>query len=152
MKKTLIIFFFVGLSSMASAQFIARLEMKEHVEGICNDKEVYALFSGFKGQVPPVCSVSNEEILKRLNAEVTFLQDKPKYKGEGIVGILINCKGQVVQCQIDNKTKSPELDKQIEAIFKTLTEWKVGTLDGNGVDTSELFSFKIKKGKFVSVN
>ena len=87
--------------------------------------------------------------MKRLNAEVKFLKSNPKFKGKGIVGIIINCKGKVVQCRMDNKTKSKELDDQIVAVFNSFGEWKAGTLNGKEVDSSELFSFKIKKGQIV---
>ncbi|HCZ35027.1 MAG TPA: hypothetical protein DHV26_03785, partial [Cytophagales bacterium] len=60
----------------------------------------------------------------------------------------INCKGQVVQCKMDNKTKSADLDKQIELVFNSLGQWTAGKLDSKEVDTSKLFSFKIKKGQF----
>ena len=43
--------------------------------------------------------------------------------------------------------RSPELDKQIEGVFKTLGEWKPGKLKRKDVDTSRLFSFVIKDGK-----
>lgn len=137
---------FCGLS--ASAQFIARLEVKEDIPGICDKKEVYALFPGFKGQEEAVCPITKDQILEKLNSEVAFLKDNAKYKDKGMMGLIINCKGEVVQCKIDNKTKSAELDKQIEAIFNSLGSWKAGKLDGKEVDTSKLYSFKIKSGKF----
>ena len=48
---------------------------------------------------------------------------------------------------MDKKTKSEELDKQIEQVFKSLGEWKAGKLNGKPVDTSNLFSFTITNGK-----
>ena len=48
---------------------------------------------------------------------------------------------------MDNETKNPELDKQIEAVFNSLGEWKAGKLNGKEVDSSILYSFKIKKGE-----
>ena len=59
-------------------------------------------------------------------------KSNPKYKGKGMLGIILNCKGKVVQCKMDNKTKSPELDKQIESVFNSLGEWKAGELNGKG--------------------
>ena len=148
MKKALSVLFIFTVVLSASAQFVAKLELKEDIAGICDKNEVYALFPGFKGQVAAVCPVTKEEILKRLNTEVTFLKEHPKYKDKGMMGMIINCKGEVVQCKMDNKTKNPELDKQIEAVFNSLGSWKPGTLNGTEVDTSQLFSFKIKNGKF----
>ena len=149
MYKLLPTLLFVIIGYSSSAQFIARVEMKEAIPGICNKDEVYALFNSFRGQGEPVCPITKEEILKRLNAEVSFLKDKPKYKDKGMVGLIINCKAEVIQCKMDGKTKSTELDKQIEAVFNSLGVWKEGRLNGAAVDASVLFSFKIKKGVFV---
>lgn len=147
MKKTILtlIIGFIGLS--ASAQFVAIMEIKEDIPGICDSNEVYALFPSFKGQEEAICPVSKEEILKRLNAEVQFIKDNPKFKGKGMIGLIINCKGEVVQCKMDNKTESAELDKQIEEVFNSLGDWKAGKLNGRNVDSSKLYGFKIKKGK-----
>jgi hypothetical protein len=149
MKKVVLITLFTTITVINQAQLIARVEMKEDIPGICNKDHVYSLFNGFKGQVEPVCPLSKDEILKRLNTEVTFLKDQPKYKDKGMIGMYINCKGEVLQCRMDLKTKNPELDKQIEAVFSSLGKWSAGKLDGKEVDHRELFSFKIKKGIIV---
>lgn len=149
MKRTSLITTFLFLGLTASAQLIVRVEMKEDIPGICNKNEVYALFPGFKGQEEATCPLSKPEILKRLNEEVAFLKLNPKFSGKGMIGLFINCEGEVVQCEMDNKTKSEELDKEIEAVFNSLGEWKSGKLDGKVVDSHVLFSFSIKKGKIV---
>ena len=131
----------------SSAQFVAMMQVTEPIPGLCNDKQVYVLFPTFKGQQEAVCPLSKEIILQRLNSEVQFLLDNPEYDDKGMVGLVINCKGQVVQCKMDNKTKSPELDKQIEAVFNSLGEWKPGKLKRRHVDTSKLYSFVIRDGK-----
>lgn len=132
----------------ASAQFVAKMEVKEPIEGICNEKEVYALLP-FDGQEKAISPIAASDIQKRLNSEVQFLKENPKYKGKGMIGLIINCNGEVVQCKMDIKTKSEELDTQIEAVFDSLGEWKAGKLNGQKVDSSVLYSFKIKKGKIV---
>lgn len=147
MKKTIYtaLLSLVGLN--LNAQFVATVEIKEPIEGICNDKEVYALFPMLDGQVEAVCPLTDDEIVKRLNAEVQFLKDNPKFKGEGMVSVMINCKGEVVQCKIDNETSSSELDEQIVAVFKTINEgWKAGKLNKKSVDSMLLYSFTVKKG------
>jgi len=148
MKKTFLILLTSVFGLTASAQFVARMEVKEDIPGICDKNEVYALFPSLKGQVEAVCPLSKDEILQKLNADVSFLKDNPHYKGNGMIGLVINCKGEVVQCKMDNKTKIIELDKQIEAVFNSLGSWQAGKLNGKEVDTSRLFSFKIKNGKF----
>lgn len=145
MKKILILF--MGLyAGTAFSQLVARLELKENIEGICNSKEVYALFSGFKGQVNPVPPISKDEIKNKLQSEVSFIKDNPKFKGKLMIHCLMNCKGEMVQCTVDNKSGNDELDKQVLAVFATLKQWTPGTLDGKAVDTSELFSIQVKKG------
>lgn len=147
MKNLLLSFLILLFSINLKAQFIAKLEVKEPIEGVCDQNEVYSLFPSFDGQVEAVCPISEDEILDRLNKEVTFLKENPKFKGKGMIGLIINCKGEVVKCEMDNKTSSKELDKQIEDVFNSLGKWKAGTLNGKKVDSSMLFSFKIKKGK-----
>jgi len=148
MKKTLLLLFvsFIGLT--ASAQFEARMQITEDIPGICDKHNVYVLFTSFKGQIKAVCPVSKDSILKRLNTEVLFLKKNPKYNDNGMVGLITNCKGEVVQCSMDNKTKKHELDIQIVAVFNSLGSWKAGKLNGNEVDSSSLFSFKIINSLF----
>ncbi len=148
MKITFLILFTSVICVTTSAQFVAKMEVKEPIPGVCNDKEVYVMFPSFKGQEQAVCPVSKDSILKRLNAEIPFLKDHPGYNDKAMIGLVINCKNQVVQCKMDNKTKSTDLDKQIELVFNSLGEWKAGKLNGKPVDTSNLFSFKIINGLF----
>lgn len=131
----------------ASAQFVAKMEAKEPIAGVCDMKNIIVPFPGFKGQDPAVAPLSRKEIENRLNAEVTFLAQNPNYNDKGMIGLIVNCKGKLVQCKMDNKTQSEELDKQIEAVFNSLTEWKPGKLNKKPVDTSNLFSFTITNGK-----
>jgi hypothetical protein len=64
-----------------------------------------------------------------------------------MVNLIVNCKGELVRCVIDNKTKNPELDSQIVAVFSELKVWTAGKINNNSVDTSLLYSFVIKNGK-----
>ena len=131
----------------SSAQFVAKMEAKEPIPGVCNIKNILVIFPNFKGQEVAVAPINEKEIEKRLNAEVKFLAENPTYSDKGMMGLVVNCKGKVVQCKMDNKTKSEELDKQIEAVFNSLGDWKPGKLNGKKVDTSNLFSFIIENGK-----
>jgi len=54
---------------------------------------------------------------------------------------------ELVRYEIDNKTKSPELDNQIVAVFAELKTWTAGKINDKAVDTSVLYSFKINNGK-----
>ena len=146
MRQLAITVLMLAAYSTISAQFVAKMEVKEPIEGLCDANEVYALLP-FQGQEEAVCSLTKEQMLDRLNNEIQFLKDNPKYDDKGMMGLVINCKGEVVQSKMDNKTKSPELDKQMELVFNSLGSWKAGKLNDKEVDSSILFSFKIKNGK-----
>jgi hypothetical protein len=98
------------------------------------------------GQVKAQAPLTDDEIIKKLNAEVEFLKKNKDFKDEGMVNLIVNCKGEMVRCQISNKTKSDELDEQVVAVFSKMVNWKAGTLNGNPVDTSVLYSFKVENG------
>jgi TonB family protein len=78
---------------------------------------------------------------------VQFIRDNPKFKGELMINCIVNCKGELVQCRVDNKSGNDELDKQVLAVIKSMTKWTAGVLDGNTVDCSVLFDIHLKKGK-----
>jgi hypothetical protein len=147
MRSFYLLSLLIILHATASAQFVAKMEIKDSIPGLCDKNEVYALFPMFKGQEEAPCPMNNTEIQARLEEEVVFLKKNANYKDKGMVNIIINCKGEVVKCEMDNKTKSEELDKQIVDVFKTLGTWKPGKLNGKPVDSSRLWSFDIKKGK-----
>lgn len=146
MKKVFLTLVIASIGLSVSAQIVAIREIKEPIEGICNRKAVYALFPGLDGHEEAISPITKEEILKRLNSEIDFLKNNPKYKDKGMIGLIINCKGEVVDCEMDINTQSPELDKQIEEVFNSLGAWNPGRLFGKEVDSTVLFSFKIKKG------
>lgn len=143
MKKLLFIITILT-SSISQAQLVAKVEMKEKVEGICDYDNVYGLYNGWDGQVEPKCSVSKEEMQTQLN-QVQFLKDNPKFKGKGMVGVYINCKGEAIGWRI-SVTTNKELDQQLLAVFQSFNNWTVGTFNGKNVDCSELISYRIKKG------
>lgn len=151
MKK---IFFFLSSAMIygtSFSQFVARAEIKEDIPGICDKKNVYTLLAMLDGQKEAVAAVKDAAIEKMLADSVVYLKDKTDYNDKGMVSIIINCKGDVVKCEIDNKTKSPELDEQVVKVFKTVTFTKPGKLNGKSVDSLRLWSFEIKNGK-ITIN
>ncbi len=130
------------------SNMVARMEVKEPIEGVCDNSNVFVILPlQGNGQVKAKAPKTNEEIAQELNTEVTFLKDKPDYDDKGMVNLIINCKGELVRCQIDNKTKSPELDSQIVAVFAKMKTWTPGKINNTSVDTAVLYSFTIKNGK-----
>lgn len=144
MKNLISIISILTFSVSIQAQFVARVEMKYKVDGICDYDNVYGLFNGFDGQIVPECSVSNAGMQKQLN-QVQYLKDNPKFKGKGMVGVYINCEGEAIGWRVSVKTND-KLDQQLIEIFESFDEWTVGTLNKEAVDCSVLFSYKIKKG------
>lgn len=138
-----------GSSKKSSAKImVARMEVKEPIKGVCDNSNVLAILPiPGNGQIEAKAPKTKEEIIQELNSKVTFLKDKPDYKDKGMVNLIINCKGELVRCEMDNKTKSPELDKQIVAVFAEMKDWTPGMVNNNSVDTVVLYSFAIENGK-----
>jgi len=126
---------------------IATMQVDNPISGVCDNSNVIAIlpFPG-NGQIKAKAPFTDEEITKKLNAEVDFLKGSLGYNDKGMVNLIINCKGKMVSCKIDNKTRSPELDQQIVDIFSKMLDWKAGTVNGKPVDTVVLYSFKIENG------
>jgi hypothetical protein len=134
------------LSSMNN--MVAIMEVKEPIQGVCNNAYVIAILPlPGNGQISANAPKSDEEITKELNSKVSFLKDKPDYEDKGMVSLIINCKGELVKCEIDNKTKSPVLDNQIVAVFAEMKIWTPGKINNNPVDTVVLYSFTIVNGE-----
>ena len=144
MKILIISLSLLFISLNGYTQIIAELQLDEHVEGVCNIKHVYSLFPMFDEQDEAICPINKGELLALMNTDIKFLKENSKFKSKGMIGLLINCKGEVVQCEMDNKTKDEELDKQIESFLNSLGDWEAGKLDNQNVDSFKLISFKIK--------
>ncbi len=145
MKNLSLSILFVLTYFSVSAQIVATLKLDKPVEGICHHDSIFALLPMMEGQTVAVSPVSKDELLSKLN-ELTFLKNNPKHKGKGNIFLIINCKGEVVQYEVNGKTKSEELNAQIIALMKSLGKWKPGVLYGKNVDSAVIYSFKIKKG------
>tara|TARA_Y100000589_G_scaffold246893_1_gene234764 strand:+ start:85289 stop:85741 length:453 start_codon:yes stop_codon:yes gene_type:complete len=146
MKKIVFLLSVAFFSISLSAQIIAKVELKEPIEGLCNYQKVYAILPMMEKQKEAVPPVSKEKILQKLN-EVKFLKENPKHKGKGTIKLFINCKGEVVEYEITGKTKSKELDDQFVEVFKSLGIWTPAVFYDKKVDSIILLSFRIKKGK-----
>lgn len=129
---------------------LARMEVKQPIKGVCDNNNVIAILPlPNSNQTEAKAPKTDDEIQEELNEEVSFLKDKPAYADKGIIRLIVNCKGEMVQCQMDNKTQSPELDKQIVSVFAGLESWAPGQVNGKPVDTVVLYSFRIENGKIV---
>ena len=142
-----------GTSNSSFNNMVATVQVKEPMEGICDNSKVYAIlpFDG-NGQEEAEHAMSNEQLIKRLNEEVQFLSENSSFNSEGMINVWINCKGQLVKVETDKETGTPELDKQILSIFRTLEKWSPATMHGTPVDSMLIYSFEIKDGKFVKLD
>ena len=132
-------------SSLNNMVFI--MQVNEPIPGVCDNSKVYALFPlQGNGQVKAEPSMSKDDLQKQLNESVSYLKENPRSNEKGMVRVIINCKGEMVDCSIDNKTSSPELDEQILAVFSELKDWKAGTIHNKAVDSIVMYSFNIKNG------
>jgi len=131
-------------------QFVAKVQMDEEIEGICDNDNVYSIFPGMDNQVKAESPLSEKKLTKRVNEGCQFLKDNPNHKDEGMLNLYINCEGKVVKCELDGccETKDKELDAQIVAIFNSLGIWTPSKINGKPVDSMVLISFTIKKGQF----
>ncbi|MFN8275915.1 MAG: energy transducer TonB [Chitinophagales bacterium] len=130
-----------------AAQFVSRLDITDTIPGLCDKNEVYALFSAFKGQDQAKCPLTKAQIEARLNKEVSIIKEKRDLEEKGEVSLMINCKGEVIQCKIEKASKQPVLDQQVLAVFNSLGNWLPGKFNGREVDSAELYRFKVKGGK-----
>lgn len=135
-------------SSSSIKNMVARMEVKEPINGVCDNANVVVIlpFPG-NGQVKAIAPKTKEEIIQELILGVSFLKDKADYNDKGMVNLIINCEGELVRCEVGNKTKSPELDSQIQAVFATLKTWTAGKINDKSVDTVVMYSFTIENGK-----
>lgn len=124
------------------------MQVDEPIEGVCDNANVIAIlpFPG-NGQVKAKAPKTDETITAELNAKVSYLKDKPDYEDKGMVSLIVNCKGEMVQCKIDNETKNPTLDSEIVAVFADMKVWTAGTINKKPFDTVVLYSFTVKDGK-----
>lgn len=148
MKKIITLSFALILSSTAFSQMTAKVTLKEPLEGICDNDNIYSLMSYQEGQVEAKLSLSEAQIEQKLNKSLNFLKENPKFKGKGFVTIIINCKGEPLRVKAQLfKKRNKELEEELITYFKTLKEWKPGTYYNETVDSDRSFSFSIKKGK-----
>lgn len=129
---------------------VARMEVKEPIPGVCDNENVMALsLMSFldKNAIDAKCALSEAEMEKKLNDNIPFLKENPDFEGKGMVGMIVNCVGEVVQCKIDIVSGNVELDNQILKVFNTFTSWQAGSHYGKPVDSVQLFSYNIAEGK-----
>lgn len=94
-------------------------------------------------------------------AQAFLRQQKQAYAGSGYVTFrfVVDCAGhrqpQVQVLQTDAQYQRCHFDKDLVevlyAYFQTLTEWRVGSIQGKAVNYLAYLTFKLKDGKVVAV-
>ncbi|MFD0836433.1 hypothetical protein ACFQ0I_11685 [Mariniflexile aquimaris] len=147
MRELLIIILAILTSNTCIGQTHEVENNAKKIEGFCNQNELYLLMSELGGQTEPVSPVSISQIYDRLVREINLDNDFPKVKESKVVAIYINCQGKVVN--VESEFKNEKLNQRIYDIFNSLGVWKAGIKEGNPVDSTVLYHFKIKKGKLI---
>ena len=134
----------------ANAQFIATMEVKEPIEGVCNQNGVYVILPfGNKKQTKAKSLLSDEEMEKRFNT-IEYWKSHPEFEKEITFNLVINCKGELVRQSFnnnENKTKDEALNEKLLEIVASFKEWKPATIKKKKVDSSLFLTIKIKNGK-----
>lgn len=135
-------------SSKGSAKgMVARMEVKEPIEDVCDNDNVLVLMSFMDAkQVEAKNPVSNEKIAAKIQANSTFLNDNPEFTGKGVVSCIINCKGELVRVSISTASESAELDEEVMVVFREQKQWTPGTYHGTPVDNVKLIGFEVENG------
>jgi hypothetical protein len=74
MKQIISLFIATIIYSTSIGQFAARMEVKEPIKGVCDNKNVYVLFPMFKGQEEAICPASKTEIVKRFTSVLILVK------------------------------------------------------------------------------
>ena len=108
MRKLFIVFIILlCCSEQTYSQLVAKVELKEKIEGICDYDEIYYLMQD-ENQLKALPPISKDEIYKKLN-NLNFIKENPKFKSKGTVSLMINCKGEVVECDSQKNLKIVDL-------------------------------------------
>lgn len=150
MKKCITILFFIICNvSYAQTQLTTVDTIENKINGFCNEADLYIIINGFGYQQEAKCPISNNELTNRLE-ELQFFQENPKFKGEKIIKVDINCNGEVVN--VESKFSDSNLNRQIIDMFFSLGNYTPGKIQSKNVDSSVLYSLEIKKGELILNN
>ncbi len=126
---------------------VARMEVKEPIEGVCDNNNVLVLMSFMDAkQIEAKSPVSQEKVAEKIQATSVFLKNNPDFNGKGVVSCIINCNGELVQVSMSNASESTELDEEVMAVFREQKQWTPGTYYGTPVDNVQLISFEVENG------
>jgi hypothetical protein len=146
MKEAILVLTALCFNLLCFSQYYGKISPGDSIKGLCDPKQVYIDFI-LPNCAPAQFSLSDRKIEKRLNAEIPFFKDNAKVRDTGIVALLINCKGEIVKCEMDIKTKSILLDRQIMEVFNSLGPCTPAKNKGKNVDSVRYWNFIIKNGR-----
>ncbi len=148
-KKLLFVLLFASFYTL-KAQMVAIMEVKEPIEGVCNQKGVYVILPiGSKKQVKAKSKLSEQEMEARFNA-LPYWKEHPEFEKKITFNLVINCKGQQVRQSFnndENKTEDEALNQQLLEIVAGFKEWEPARIKKKKVDSSLFISIEVKNGK-----
>lgn len=137
---------FGSKSATQGETMVAVMEVKEPIEGLCNQNEVYALMSFFdKGQIKSEMQISEPDFLNLVETNLRQLVDQTT-NYETTANVIVNCKGKLVQAKPSKPGDMPNLDEAFAETVSKIEKWSIGTLNGQPVDNSLFVSIKIEEG------
>jgi acetylornithine deacetylase/succinyl-diaminopimelate desuccinylase-like protein len=112
-------------------------------DNACKPATVYFMMRG-KGKPQE----SLEAIEAKLNEQVSYAKDNPKFKAKPAVQFVVNCRGELGGAfHMVTESGSQELDAALIAFFKTLTVWKPASISGAPVDSWYMWRLSVKGGR-----
>lgn len=125
----------------------AVMEVKEPIPGVCNQNKVLVLMPfASTNQVEAKAPISLEEIAAELTK---YVAPTDLYAEEAIsstMEVIINCKGKVVDVDVNDSEIPPGLARQIETYFNSMPKWTPGTHSGKPFDTVRFITIRIENG------
>ncbi len=114
-------------------------------EGACRAGRIYDVSFRLLKNKPAKCLVSDEEILKRLNA-IRWLRQNEMKKAKGSIMLIINCEGDLIDARWIKEGVNEELNYFIAELFKKHNKWEPALLNNKPVDSYVIRKLRIKNG------
>lgn len=144
-KSFFLIAVFQFINNLSHAQFIATVELKEPIDGMCSET-MFALFSSLDNQQQAKLNMTDQELIALMNEKIPSLKTNLKFKADAVMAFYINCESEVIKTSSGLKDKTSQLSIEIEKFLAETGSWTAGKYQNENVDCSELIAIKIKKG------
>ncbi|MCU0422158.1 MAG: hypothetical protein MUC81_05040 [Bacteroidia bacterium] len=148
---TLVVLVMIACSSSKKGgmkNMVARMQVKSPIDGVCDNNNVIVILpipgNAQQKALPPI---TFQELANLLNEKLSFLKDNPTYTAKGYINVIINCKGEMVQCLANSKDLDEKLNKELETLIGEFKQWKPATVQNKIVDSMQLISIEVNQGR-----